>query len=278
VSEGNAIDRRARKRHKARVASDRAVNAFVEGMPSPMASLATFQLWYWVKFFIGLALLPVCWVTLETFFVSFGHAAKTGSFWRTAEFWYFGIGGAFWLVLFFGARCRAMLLAYVAGHEWTHALFVLICRGNVAKVHISAEGGHILTNRNNFLISLSPYFFPFYSVMLILGWGLAGFWLAEFEERHLRFLFAAIGFTWSFHLAFTVWMISRGDQPDLDQNGRLFSLALIVLINTLIIAGLLIAASPEVGIREFALIWCENLATFGSRLSESLQEMVAIFL
>ena len=231
-----------------------------------------------IKFVVGLLLIPVCWVTLETFFVSFSHANRHGAFWRTAEFWFFGIGCALWLVLFFGARSRAMLIAYVAGHEWTHAIFVLICRGNVKKVHISHEGGHILTNRNNFLISLSPYLFPFYTIVLILLWGVAGIWFAEFEERHLHFLFGAIGFTWCFHLSFTIWMISRGDQPDLDQNGRLFSFTLIILLNTLLIAGLLVAASPAVGVREFMLTWGRNFNTVGVRFVESVKEIVGFFI
>jgi hypothetical protein len=154
---------------------------------------------------------------------------------------------------------------------------VLICRGNVKKVHISHEGGHILTNRNNFLISLSPYFFPFYSVCLIVLWGLAGIWLAEFEDRHLHLLFGAIGFTWCFHLSFTIWMILREDQPDLDQNGRLFSFTLIALINTLIITGLLVTASPVVGLEEFGLTWWQNFKTVGERFAESVREMVGFF-
>ena len=226
------------------------------------------------KFLIGLLLLPACWVTLETFFVIFDHAAKHTEFWRNAEFWYFGIGVAMWLVLFFGARSRLMLLFYVAGHEWTHALFVLICRGNVAKVHISAEGGHILTNRNNFLISLSPYFFPFYSAVVIAIWGFAEWVFVDFQPEHLRYLFWAIGFTWCHHLTFTIWMATRQDQPDLDHNGRLFSFSLIALVNTLIIVSMLIVASPAVKWKTFALMWWANLTTFGTRFVESVREMI----
>ena len=229
------------------------------------------------KFVIGLLLLPACWVTLETFFVIFGHAAKHGEFWRAAEFWAFAVGVVMWLVLFFGARSRLMLLFYVAGHEWTHALFVLICRGNVAKVHISADGGHILTNRNNFLISLSPYFFPFYTAVVILCWWLGELMFFKFDPGHLRYLFWAIGFSWCFHLTFTIWMAMRQDQPDLDHNGRLFSFSVIALVNTLIIVGLLIVASPSVSWKTFTIMWYSNLSTFGVRLFESVKEIVTFF-
>ncbi|MCB1233174.1 MAG: hypothetical protein KDN19_23220, partial [Verrucomicrobiae bacterium] len=213
MSGRNTIDRPARRRRSRRQSDERAVNAFLGEAVGPVHRWWQFDPLLTAKFLIGLLLLPACWVTLETFFVVFDHAAKKTEFWRAAEFWFFGIGVTMWLVLFFGARTRLMLLFYVAGHEWTHALFVLICRGNVAKVHISADGGHILTNRNNFLISLSPYFFPFYSVVVITLWGLAEWLFVDFAPEHLRYLFWAIGFTWCHHLTFTIWMATRQDQP-----------------------------------------------------------------
>ena len=273
------LDRPAKRRRKPRSRGrkdDRAVAAFVGDLPARRFAWP-FDPILASKFLIGLLLLPLCWVTLETFFLVFGQAAKQGQFWRAAEFWFFGIGVTMWLVLFFGARSRFMLLTYVAGHEWTHALFVLICRGNVAKVHISADGGHILTNRNNFLISLSPYFFPFYTAIVIALWWLAEWLFFDFQPDHFRYLFWVIGFTWCFHLTFTIWMATRKDQPDLDHNGRLFSFSLIALVNTLIIVSLLIFASPTVSWKSFSLTWYANLTTFGARLGESVKEIVGFF-
>ncbi|NNE91379.1 MAG: hypothetical protein HKN23_07010 [Verrucomicrobiales bacterium] len=224
------------------------------------------------KFLIGLVLLPICWVSIETFFVSFGHAAKQGSFWRTPEFWFFTIGAVGWTVIFYTWRHKAMIWLYVAGHELTHAFFVLVCRGNVAEVKISSEGGHILTNRNNFLISLSPYFFPFYTIVLITLWGLVEWLFLDFTDGHRQILFGMIGLTWAFHLTFTIWMIQR-EQPDVDQNGRLFSFSMIILVNMLVISGLLVAASPTVALSDFAVVWTANLVTFGPRFAESIREI-----
>ncbi|MCB1079547.1 MAG: hypothetical protein KDM64_17145, partial [Verrucomicrobiae bacterium] len=255
----------------------RAVAAFLAGTAPSRPREWSFDTWLTIKWFIGLLLLPVCWVTIETLLVSFDTAARIGGFWRAAEFWSFGIGAAMWLVLFFGARCRPMLWVYVAGHEWTHALFVLICRGNVAKVHISSDGGHVLTNRNNFLISLSPYFFPFYTAVAILAWWLSEWLYFDFNPTHLPWLFGVIGFTWCFHFTFTIWMAARKDQPDLDHNGRLFSFSMIALVNTLIIVSLLIVASPAVAWGAFASAWAKNLATVGPRFFESVREIVGFF-
>ena len=230
---------------------------------------------HWLRLLIGLAVLPLVWISLESFFLSFAHAAKHGAFWRTGEFWFFIIGSALWIVLFFGLRSRMMLWFYVAGHELTHAVFVLFCGGNVKGVRISSSGGHILTNKNNFIIALSPYFIPFYTLVTIGLWWIAQLAFPDhpFTSIHDRFLFSAIGFTWAFHLTFTFWMINR-EQPDLKQNGILFSVTLIALINILLISSFLVLASPNVTWEYFVLTWANNLATFHERLMESIREII----
>jgi len=226
----------------------------------------------WFKFFVGVALLPVCWVLIETFFVLLEADTFAGSYWKSREFAFFGLGSALWLVLFMFARCRAMMWLYVAGHELTHALFVLIFRGKVTRVHISANGGHILTNRNNFLISLSPYFFPFYSAVVIAAWTLLEWVVAEHAVPDKVWLYGLIGFTWMFHLSFTLWMILR-EQPDVDQNGRLFSFTVIFAANILLISAMLIVASPTASFAGFFASFWANIASFGTRLSESVVEI-----
>ncbi|MEX2579018.1 MAG: hypothetical protein WD342_08165 [Verrucomicrobiales bacterium] len=225
-----------------------------------------------LKFVSGLLLLPLCWALLETFLVLLRADTLGASHWKSREFIAFVLGCFFWMVLFFGFRSRSMMWLYVAGHELTHALFVFLCRGKVAKVHISADGGHILTNRNNFVISLSPYFFPFYTALAILAWGLVGWVLEESGRPEAIWLYASIGVTWMFHLTFTLWMVRR-DQPDVDQNGRLFSFTLIFLVNVLIICAMLIVASPTATFHGFALSFWDNSGTLASRLVESVQEL-----
>ncbi len=230
-----------------------------------------------LKFVVGIFLLPVCWVLFETFLVLLRADTLAGDYWRSREFIFFGLGGALWLVLFFFLRCRPMLWLYVAGHELTHALFVLIFRGKVTKLHVSDRGGHILTTRTNFLISLSPYFFPFYSVVAIAAWVVCGWIVADRAGpdpvwRDPVWLYGLIGFTWMFHLSFTILMI-RGAQPDLDQNGRLFSLAVIFAANVTLLGAMLIVASPTATFRGFAASLWENSRTFVPRLVESVREI-----
>lgn len=228
-----------------------------------------------LKFSFGLLLLPVCWIVLETFVVLLQADTLAGRYWKTREFLSFGGGALVWLVLFFCCRTRAMMWLYVAGHELTHALFVLLCRGRVTRIHISSEGGHILTNRNNFLISLSPYFFPFYPAVAAIVWLLANWVLRDRTELDPVWFYGALGLTWMFHLTFTLWMIRR-EQPDVDQNGKLFSFTVIFLVNLLLLSVLLILGSPTATFQGFAVSLFENGRSFLDRLAESTLELLRV--
>jgi len=228
------------------------------------------------KFLVGLLLLPLCWALLETFLVLLKADTIAAGHWQSAQLLAFAVGAVLWLALFFFCRCRAMVWCYVAGHELTHALFVLLFRGKVTRIHITSEGGHILTNRNNFLISLSPYFFPFYAAAAILVWIVAQWVWRDSVEFNPLWLYGLVGFTWSFHLSFTLWMI-RLEQSDVDQNGRLFSFSLIFLANLLLICLLLVFASPTAGFAGFFASWLENLRSLGPRLLESFIEIGRLY-
>ena len=77
-----------------------------------------------------------------------------------------------------------------------------------------------------------------------------------------------------FHLTFTLWMIRR-DQPDVDQNGRLFSFTIIFIANILLICMMLVVSSPTASFRGFGQSLWENARTLYPRLVESLSEMYA---
>lgn len=225
-----------------------------------------------VKRLIGIALLPLCWVLLETFLVLLRADTLAGDYWKSREFVFFGVGCAIAAVLCVFARGRVLRWIYVAGHELTHALFVVLFRGQVSDVRITAQGGHIMTDRTNFLISLSPYFFPFYSVVAILVWVIYGWIVGAEQKPEPVWLYGLIGLTWTFHLLFTLFMVAR-EQPDVRQNGRVFSFSIIFSANVLILSAMLIVASPTASFRSFAGSLIENGRTFGPRLAESLREV-----
>jgi len=195
----------------------------------------------WVKFVVALFLLPMCAILTQTFFTVFARATVTHRLWAGQEFWFFSLGAILWLIAFFGLP-RPMLV-YVFGHELTHALWVLLMGGRVSRFRVGREGGHIVTDRNNFWIALAPYFFPLYSLIVIAGYGILGLFVNV--QPYGRLLYALIGATWAFHFSFTCWMIPK-KQTDLTDHGTFFSLVVIYLMNLALLSVMLVLASSQI--------------------------------
>lgn len=211
----------------------------------------------WLKVVIGFFLLPLCWISGKTFFDIFAHATIEQDFWATEEFWFFSLGGVLWLIAFFGLPRPIWI--YVFGHELTHAIWVWFSGGRVSRIHVSSKGGYIMSDRTSVWISLAPYFFPIYSMLVIALFGACEiFWDVS---PYRRLLFALVGITWAFHFTFTIWMILK-EQPDLLDHGTFFSLVLIFLINLLVLTVFFTVASPEVTAWMFATHWVESAADF----------------
>ncbi len=197
----------------------------------------------WLKAVAGVLLLPVCWVAGKTFWEAFSRATlHHGHFFASEELRYFGYGVGVWLVVFF--LLPKMLLVYVFGHELTHALWVWAQGGRVSAFKVTREGGYIIANRRDFLVSLAPYFFPLYSILAIGVYAAVG-WFYPWVWDDQRPLFLAVGVTWAFHFTFTCWMIPK-KQTDLLLHGTFFSLVIIYLANLLVLAVLFVVACPQV--------------------------------
>ena len=207
----------------------------------------------WVKFVTALFLLPLCAVLTQAFFTVFTRAALTQRLWAGEEFWFFSLGVVLWLIAFFGLP--RPLLIYVFGHELTHALWVLLMGGRVSQFRVGREGGHVVTDRNNFWIALTPYFFPLYSILALGLFG--GLSLLMNVQPFGRLLYAVIGVSWAFHFTFTCWMIPKS-QSDLRDHGTFFSLVVIYLMNLLVLSVLLIVASPQISFADFGAEIGEN--------------------
>ena len=211
----------------------------------------------WVKFIVALFLLPICAVLSQTFFTSFARATVAERLWAGEEFWFFSLGVVLWLIAFFGLP-RPIVL-YVFGHELTHALWVWLMGGRVSRFKVGRTGGHILTDKNNFLIALAPYFFPLYSILVLAAYGALGLFVNL--QPYGRLLYALVGVTWAFHFSFTCWMIPK-NQSDLRDNGTIFSLVVIYLMNLLLLGAMLIIASPRITFASFGADIVRNIANF----------------
>jgi len=224
-------------------------------------------------FFAGLALLPLCfpavWVLFQCVRVLLEGPERLAAAPAVAAV--SGAAVAAVAIRLFGPFTKT----YILGHELTHALFALLCLVRPKSIHVGEDGGHVKVDKSNFVITLSPYFFPFYTALAAGLWALAA-WLAPREwAEPVRWagLFLVTG-TWVFHLAYTVKFLRVG-QPDVRAYGRLFSYALIFLLNTVFLALALTLAgawSFHEALRWGADAW-RIQADIASRLVESLRAL-----
>lgn len=113
---------------------------------------------------------------------------------------------------------------YVLAHELTHALWALMMGSKIGKISITRTGGHVEVSKTNFWITLAPYFFPFYTFLVITVFYIFSFFYNINEYLYLWL--GCIGFTWAFHFIFTIDML-KIKQPDITEHGKFFSYVII---------------------------------------------------
>lgn len=177
------------------------------------------------RILLGFALLPFC----AGFGRELAAAAVSVSYEPRIPYWF--VGGAF-LYLIVHFLFRKPILAYVVGHELTHAIFALLFGGAVKSFHASERGGQVTITKSNFIITLAPYFFPLYTVCaLVLYWTAR----AANAPALLPWTVLLAGATFSFHVVLTMVFL-LDDQKDIQEHGAFFSYPLILLFNILLTA------------------------------------------
>ena len=162
------------------------------------------------------------------------------------ELWFVCGLGAYALLFALGYRLQFL---YVFGYESVHALLSMLCGGRVKSFRVSEQSGRVATTKNNFLITLAPYFVPFYTLLLGLGFAAARYFAAPLDRVTPLFLFL-LGMSIAFHLFMTITALAT-KQPDIIQQGRLFSLTLTYAINIIVIALLVSLVFREASFRGF---------------------------
>lgn len=190
----------------------------------------------WGKLMVGILLLPLCVGGAKALW----HAlAQTGG---AQTFWVAALGGAAcWLVIFL--LLPKPMWVYVFGHELTHALWSWAFGGRLKKFKVTGRGGQVVITKSNFLITLAPYFFPLYAVLVILVF-LGGDLIWNWTPYRVWFHFL-LGVAYAFHVSLT-WHILQTRQSDITQQGCLFSAVVIFLGNlTVLLIGVpLLAGRP----------------------------------
>jgi hypothetical protein len=105
----------------------------------------------WVKFIIAVLLLPVCVAAGQTLWQvmrACGSADTHARAHRRRR----GVLAGIYLLL------PKPMWIYVFGHELTHVLWVWLFGGSVKKFKVTSNGGHVIVDKTNFIIALSPVF------------------------------------------------------------------------------------------------------------------------
>jgi len=179
-----------------------------------------------LRFFIGVVLLPLCYAVTRTVVLLIGaiHPAASASIPPAA--WALVGGFALWLLVYF--TLPRPVRGYILAHELTHALWGSLMGARVLKMKVSRDKGSVTLSKSNFFITLAPYFFPLYTVLAIAAYYVLSVFFAL--ERYYPWWLGVIGFTWGFHLVFTIATLLQ-HQTDIQQCGRVFSYAVIYLLN-----------------------------------------------
>ena len=178
-----------------------------------------------LRIFASLLLLPLC-VAVPLATLAVLRAASSSENFFSPPTCAFAAGWFAWMLVW--VFLTTPMKIYVFGHEMTHALWGLLFGARVGKMRVSNKGGSVMLSKTNLLISLAPYFFPFYTMLVVAVYLLASCF-ANMAPFKLVFLFL-VAFTWGFHITFTLTTL-RTRQPDVMEHGRLFSWTIIWLVN-----------------------------------------------
>jgi len=187
----------------------------------------------WLKLCVGILLLPVCLATVQALWLVLAHTGANAA----SRIWMPLLAGvACWVTVFL--LLPKPMWIYVLGHESTHAVWTWIFGGKVKRFKASSSGGHVVTTRTNFVITLAPYFFPFYAVLLVLVF-FAGDLLWHWRQAYLPWFHLLLGAAYAFHITLTCEIL-KSRQTDITSQGYVFSAVVIFLGNALV----LLAAVP----------------------------------
>lgn len=202
----------------------------------------------WIKFLIAVLLLPVCagaaralWLVLR----ASGGADTT---------WVPFIGGALCWFFIFVWLPKPMWI-YVLGHELTHALWTWLFGGEVKRMKVSSKGGHVVISKTNFLISLAPYFFPLYAVIVVGAFALGN--LIWNWHGYLVWFHLCVGAAYAFHVTLTFHTL-KTQQSDITSQGYLFSAVAIFLGNVCVLLFGVPLLTRKVGLLDALGGWAES--------------------
>lgn len=189
-----------------------------------------------LRMLLGVALLPACFGMATAVYRALAGAGGL----RVEAFALLGGIAVFVLCWTFLSH---PVKTYVFGHEMTHALWGVLFGARPAKLRVGEKGGSVTLTKSNVLITLAPYFFPFYTFVVILAAVVTGLFVRPLPA--LPVWVFLVGFTWAFHVLFTLQTLTER-QPDVALYGRIFSWTFIFIANAALVMTWL-AATTDLG-------------------------------
>lgn len=192
-----------------------------------------------LRFLLGIVMIPVAWGVTRAVLAMIGIFSQTSNLSLNALSFFAGVI-AFAVAWIFAS---APVKTYVLAHELTHALWGMLFGAKASKLKVSENGGSVNLTKTNFLIILAPYFFPFYSFVVIIATLITSIFVKPLPW--LPAWIFGIGFTWSFHVLFTIDTLTRR-QSDVTMYGRVFSWVFIYIANLMLVLVCGAAASDNI--------------------------------
>lgn len=138
-----------------------------------------------------------------------------------------GLGFGLGLVVF--STVSPFLRLYIVGHELSHLIAAKLFRRRTGRIALGKSQGSVEIERPNLWITLAPYFTPFFTFVWLVVGVLTLVWVRE--PWFFATFYGGIGLTFAYHVVTTTIALLRG-QEDLRYAGPTFSLALIVMVNS----------------------------------------------
>jgi hypothetical protein len=196
-----------------------------------------------LKLLVGISLMPVVVFAVGNFFKEIAAIPLLSA--AQAMFLY-GIG-AYLAVHIFIYKPDFL---YVLGHESTHAITSKLFGGRIFNFKVSSKGGSVKTDKQNTAIALTPYMFPFYTILFSLIYAALGM-LGDVRPYTGHFVFI-LGASMALHLVQTAEFL-RQKQTDVVKSGYVFSMPLIILVNLAVTAAILSFLFTEFSFKQMSL-------------------------
>lgn len=146
----------------------------------------------------------------------------------TPKFYALAAGIGFYVLTIFIAGYNTCHTMQIISHELTHTLFAYLTFHNAGRIRLNPDGSGgsmVLKGRGNWLITLSPYFFPLFAFLFMLMMPLI---LRLSNDNWM--VYGIFGYFIAYYWATVIEQV-HPKQTDIKKEGYIFSAIVIVAAN-----------------------------------------------